>query len=165
MALLDDMRKRLEELDAAMEKSRLKLIAKYGENYVTGMIDTLLTDAEKAGLETEDEKMRALANKMLNPDGSIKDKYKDSEEAKYVRDWHEAQKLRPIVDQYKDLKNFTAEDTHKIAAVAQSVGLSGQENMHLQSENQSFKDAVESVMDQERSGQELVKNNTSLKFT
>ncbi len=154
LVVLDEMHQRLKDLDAAMEESRFKLVAKYGDDYVGGMVDTLLTDEEKSALKTEDDKMRALASKMLNPDRTIKAPYKDSEEAKYVRDWQEAQTLRPIIQKYEGRNQLTAEEEQEVYRAAQTSSLAASKNMIALSTNEEFKSTVDKSLDNERVSQE-----------
>lgn len=150
MALLDDMRRHLAELEASMAERYEVLQQIYGDNVIDGMVDTFLTDAEKAGLETDEDKMRALADKFLNPDGTIKDEYKHLEEAKYVRDWQEAQKLRAVVAKYDDTSEPSTEDLREVHDVARSAGIAAQDNMYLQIGNVKVRDTVEQAMDEDR---------------
>jgi hypothetical protein len=150
MALLNDMRSRLHELEQNMDRLRADLNAKYGEDYVGGMVETFLSDEEKAGLESEEDKMKALSQKFLNPDGTIKDKYKDTPEAQYVRDWQEAQKLRPIVQQYEGRSQLTAEEGHEVYKAAENTSLAGKRSMMALSTNESVKGIAAEQADVER---------------
>lgn len=153
LALLDDMRERLADLKASMAARLKTLQGKYGDNVIGGMVDTFLSDEEKAGLKTDEEKMKALAKKFLNEDGTIKDKYKNTEEAKYVRDWQEAQKLKPIIAKYDGRDNLEHHEQQEILDAAKSANLTGQQHMYLLSQNQQVKDTVEQVMDDGRQRQ------------
>ncbi len=164
MMLLDDMRQRLADLDASLAQRYETLRGKYGDDVIGGMADTFLSAEQKAGLETDEDKMAALADKFLNPDGTIKDEYKDLEEAKYVRDWQEAQKLRPIVAKYDGRNDLSAAERREVYAVAQSVGIAAQNNMYLQSENHHVRDTVEQAMDEKRADNESVTNTTTFGF-
>lgn len=164
LSLLDDMRERLEDLEESIAARYKTLEQKYGEDVIGGMADTFLSDAEKAGLKTDKDKMEALSKKFLNPDGSIKDEYKNLEEAKYVRDWQEAEKLRPVVQKYEGRNDLTNDERQELRSVAQSVELAGQENMHLQSSNAAVKGTVETLMESDRTDNELVKKSAPLPF-
>lgn len=151
-ALLDDMRQRLDELEARMAKQYKTLQQKYGDNVIDGMVNTYLTDEEKAGLQTEKDKMNALAKKFLNPDGTIKEKYKDLDEAKYVRDWYEAETLRPIVAKYEGRNDLSADEKREVYDAAQNTSLSDNKNMMAQSGNAEFRETIDQKLDQDCEG-------------
>ena len=163
-ALLNDMRERLADLEASMAQRYKTLQLTYGDDVVGGMVDTYLSDEEKAGLETDSDKMHALADKFLNEDGAIKDEYKNTEEAKYLRDWQEEQKLRPIVQKYEGRNDLTNDEKREIHSTAQSVGLAGQDNMYLESNNAGVKDEVEQVMNEGRTEKEVLTQSTAFSF-
>lgn len=156
LSLLEDMRQHLADLEASMAKRRELLKDKYGENYIDGMVDTFLSDEEKEGLETDEQKKEALAKKFLNPDGTIKDKYKDSEEAKYIRDWKEAQKLRPIVQKYEGRTDLATHEKLEIYDAARSTTLANNKNIATLSSSADFKASIDEVLDSRRAEQEEV---------
>ena len=80
------------------------------------------------GMETEEEKMQALADNFLNEDGTIKDEYKNTEEAKYLKDWQETQKLRPIVQKYEGRNDLTAEEQREAYDTASTTSLADNKN-------------------------------------
>ncbi len=164
MMLLDDMRQRLADLDASLAHRYETLRGKYGDNVIDGMVDTFLSDDEKTGLQTDEDKMAALADKFLNPDGTIKDEYKDLEEAKYVRDWQEAQKLRPIVAKYDGRNDLSAAERHEVIAVAEQTSLAANKNMIALSENAEFKETVDEALDVERSDIGVQKADSTIVF-
>lgn len=154
MMLLEDMRKRLVELEDALARRYKLLDTKYGGNVIDGMVDTFLTDAEKAGLENDEEKMRALANKFLNPDGTIKEEYKDLPEAQYLRDWHEAQRLRPVVSKYDGLKEWSEDDRRDFSNIVGSMGYGLQRKTYLQSSSDPLRDTLEQALSEKMADQE-----------
>ncbi len=162
--LLDDIRQRLEELETRMAQRLDLLKAKYGEDVADAMADTFLADAEKTGLDSDKDKLEALARKFLTPEGTIRDEYVHLEEAQYIRDWSEAQMLRPVIAKFSGLDTLEAEGLAEVYGVAQSVGLAGQDNALLRAENQSIKGAVEDVLEEHRINQELIKIDSSLNF-
>lgn len=164
LSLLDDMRERLQELDDAIAESRQKLIVKYGNDYVGGMADTLLTDTEQAGLKTDDEKLGALADKVLNADGAIKDRYKALEEAAYVRDWFEAQKLRPIVAKYEGRNYLTAEEGMELYETAQNSSLAENKNMIAISSNETLRSTADKALESDRGEVNEAKATTTVLF-
>ncbi len=164
MALLNDMRSRLHELEQNMDRLRADLNAKYGEDYVGGMVDTFLSNEEKAGLESEEDKMKALSQKFLNPDGTIKDKYKDTPEAQYVRDWQEAQKLRPIVQKYEGRNQLTAEEGREVYKAAENTSLAGNKNMLRLSSNDELKETVDKSLDKSRFEESSFKTSQGFDF-
>jgi|GEM_PF-6595929 len=163
-ALLDDMRQRLTDLEASMAERYKLLQEKYGDNVIDGMVDTYLTDEEKAGLETEEDKIEALAKKFLNPDGTIKDEYKHLEEAKYVKDWKEAQKLRPIVAKYEGRNDLSIDEKREVYAAAEATSLAGHKNMIALSSNAEFKATVDEKIDDDRADINSLKTDTAVVF-
>ncbi len=99
------------------------------------MVDTFLSDEEKATLGNNQDRLEALAGKFLNADGSIKDKYKDLDEAKYIRDWNKAQTLRSVVAKYEGRTDLTHNEQQEIYQTAQSVGLAENKNTLALSKN------------------------------
>lgn len=143
LTLLDDMRQRLDELEASMARRYKALEQKYGEDVIGGMADTFLNDEERAGLKTDQEKMEALSKKFLNPDGSVKDEYKHLEEAKYVRDWQEAQKLKPIVQKYEGREHLTENEKLEVREAAQTASLADNTNKIALSSNDEYKSTID----------------------
>lgn len=165
LSLLDDMRERLAELDASMAERFKTLQGKYGEDVIGGMVDTFLTDEEKAGLDTDEQKIEALVDKFLNEDGSIKDEYKNTEEAKYIRDWQEAQKLRPIVQKYEGRNDLTADEQREVYDTAKTTSLAGNKNMITLSENSEFKTTVNASIDSNRTDVSDVKTSFGFNYS
>ena len=163
-ALLNDMRERLADLEASMAQRYGALQQRYGDDVVGGMVDTYLSDEEKAGLETDSDKMHALAKKFLNEDGVIKDKYKNIEEAKYLRDWQEAQQLSPIVQKYEGRNDLTAEEQREVYDTANITSLAGNKNMIALSENEEFKATVDQAIDHDRGELNELKTNATVVF-
>ncbi len=156
LALLDDMRDRLDALEASMERRFQTLQEKYGEDVIGGIADTYLTDEEKAGLETDQEKLEALANKFLNPDGSIKDEYRHLEEAKYIRDWQEAQNLQEIIAKYEGRNTLEPDEKLDIYNAAKTSSLADNKNMVSISDNSAFKLIVDRALETRRTASEGV---------
>lgn len=148
MTLLNDLQERLSKLDQRMAERLQSLSKRYGSDVVGGMAETFLSEAERAGLETDEEKLAALAKKFLDRDGKIKDKYKHLEEAQYVRDWYEARKLRPLVDKYKNRDHLTPEEQKEIAEVAQNASLADNKNMALSSQNDQLQRTVDKAIEE-----------------
>lgn len=162
--LLSDMRKRLDEIERSMAELREELSEKYGEDVTDGLAETFLTDEEYAGLETDDEKFRALADKMLDENGDIKEQYAHLKEARYIKQWNDAEQLRGVLNKHENSTSLDANAKQEISAVAVSVGLAGQDNMYVQTKNAEIQETVEQVMETTRKDQELVKTSTVLAF-
>ena len=150
MNLLDDLRDRLTDLQQRMDEQLDKLRSKYGDDVVSGMSDTFLTEEESAGLMTDEDKLKALADKFLDESGNIKNEYQDVEEAQYIRDWNESQIIKQTLGKYDDKPYLNDHDTQEVSNVARSLGLTRQEDMYLQSNNSALKETVEKVMDENR---------------
>lgn len=150
VAMLNDLQNRLDVLDRRLKERYETLRNKYGDDVVHAMASTYLSDDEMSGLETDEQKLRALAEKFLDKDGKIKEQYKDLEEAKYIRDWNEAQKVEMTLDKYKNKAYLTNEERREITEVARSSGLAHQEDMYLQSDSSDIKRTVEEAMDENR---------------
>ncbi|MGR9117288.1 MAG: hypothetical protein ACU85E_16140 [Gammaproteobacteria bacterium] len=148
IALLNDLQERLAQIEERMAQRLEFLSGRYGSDVVGGMADTFLSDAERAGLETDEEKLAALAKKFLDRDGNIKEKYKHLEEAQYVRDWNEARKLRPIVEKYKNRDHLTPEEQQEVREAAGQASLADNKNLALQSQNSQLQQTVDDAIDQ-----------------
>ena len=122
-ALLNDMREHLADLEANMAQRYETLQHRYGYDVVGGM-------------ETEEEKMQALADNFLNEEGTNKDEYKNTEKAKYLRDWQETQKLHPIVQKYEGRNDLTAEEQREAYDTASTTSLADNKNKLAISNNQ-----------------------------
>ena len=164
MFLLNDMRQRLSDLERQMEKRLGALREKYGENVVQAMAEAYLSDEERSGLETDKDKLRALAEKFLDENGQVKKPYRHLEEALYVRDWHEAQALEPIVTKYEGRSTLTAKEKAEILETAIGSSLTDNDNKIILSENNSFQQTVDNEREESRAEQELVKTNSLLPF-
>ena len=164
ISLLDDIRERLEELEASMARRYETLRSTYGDDVFGGMVATFLPEEVARGLRTDKQRLEALSGLFLDENGNIRDTYKGLEEAQYVRDWNEAQTLKPIVAKYEGRDDLTTEERFAIRQVAATLPNTDRENTYLQSGNHQFKDTVEQTMDTGRAGQELVKTNALLPF-
>lgn len=152
--LMNDLQEQLDEIDKRIAQHLESLRGRYGSDVIGGIADTYLSDAERGGLETDEQKMAALAKKFLDKDGRIKEEYKDLEEAQYVRDWNEARKLRPIVEKYKGRDHLTPDEQREVHDVAQATSLAENANVVALSNNAEFKTTVDKVLDAGRTDQE-----------
>lgn len=109
--LLNDiaaLEKELADLNERIAEQEQAMIDQYGEDYMDDMADMYLSDEERASLEglspeEREAKIREmLSDKMLNPDGSIKDEYKDQPIADLLRDWKRRDTIEVGI---KDLKS------------------------------------------------------------
>ena len=164
MTLLDQMHDRLDTLEASMAKQLQKLRGKYGEDVIGGMAETFLNEKELSGLKTDDQKLRALTNKFLDKDGKIKDEYKHLEEAQYIRDWNEAEKLKPVVEKYNGRDTLTHEEELEVHQVAVEASLADNKNSIMQSDNDQFEQTVDTALDDSRNALGAAKTNNSFSF-
>lgn len=151
--LMDQMRNRLADLERGMAEHFAELRKKYGENVADGMAQTFLSEEEYARLRTDEEKLQALADKMLDENGNIKEQYAHLREAEYLKQWREAQQLKLVINKYENATALDSTAKQEITGVAVSVGLAGQDNMYVQSQNIQVKDTVEQVMNETRMAQ------------
>lgn len=145
--LLADMRERLAELDELLAERREKLQAKYGQDFVGGMAATYLSEDELKGLKTDKDKIRALADKFLDKNGEVKDKYRHLEEAKYVRDWTEAEKIRPTVEKYNGRDYLTQPERKEVLETAKGAKLSENISSMAASMNDAYQTTIDSKLD------------------
>ncbi len=164
VTLLQDMQDRLNDLNASLAKREQALKDKYGEDYINAMAQSYLSEEEQKGLTSNQERLKALAGKFLNPDGTIKDKYKHLEEAKYVQEWQEAEQLRSVINKYENKQTLTPEDRQELTETAQSLGLAGQDNFALQVDNQSVEATVASLVDEVESNNKQQTNSVAFNF-
>ena len=164
MFLLNDVRQRLNDLELQMEKRLGALREKYGENVVQAMAEAYLSDEERRGLETDKDKLRALADKFLDENGQVKKPYRHLEEALYVRDWHEAQALQPIVAKYEGRSTLTAEEKAEILEAAMGSSLSDNIQAMSSSKSHEFQVQVNSALDENSHATETTVSNSDFTF-
>ncbi len=93
-AMLKQLDKQLSAVQQKMNELYDKLHTKYGDDVIGGVAATHLSPDVIDRLKTDEDKMKALVELMLNPDGTIKVKYKDLVDAQYVQAWQELQELK-----------------------------------------------------------------------
>ena len=164
ITLLNQMREQLERLEQQMAAQYKRLQVKYGDDAVDGMAQAFLPEDVYDDLNTDEDKLKALVNKFLNADGSIKDKYKELDEAKYVRDWQKTQKLKPIVEKYDNHTSFTPEEKREIVEAAQDAGLVDNTSSIIQATNQALKETVATQVDSDRAIEEVAVSKSGLNF-
>ena len=164
-ALLDDIERRLKELEARMAVLAQRLTVKYGKDFVAGMASTFLTDEEKEGLETDEDYLRALADKMLDNNGNIKDKYKDTPEAQYVRDWREQQRLTTVVAKYDGRDTLAPDEKREIYNTAKTLPNVDAENLRQASDNEAVKETAATVVDENITKEEKSYSKFSIPVT
>ncbi|MEM0909409.1 MAG: hypothetical protein AAGJ37_00450 [Pseudomonadota bacterium] len=165
ISLLDEMRIQLNDLLAQMETLNQSLQEKYGQdNVIDGMAQAFLPAEVLAGLETDEDKLNALANEFLNPDGTIKEKYKHLDEAKYVQAWQQAQQLKATLDKYEHKDNLTLEDKQEICNAAEAANVSGVNATLAKTANDEVQHELASVNDAERGGSGEVQTKSALVF-
>lgn len=93
-AMLKQLDKQVAAVQQKMNELYEKLQSIYGDDVIGGVAATHLSPDVLDRLKTEEDKMKALVELMLNPDGTIKDKYKDLFDAQYVHAWQQLQELK-----------------------------------------------------------------------
>lgn len=95
MRMMKALNDRLAELEKEMADLAVKLRAKYGEDFIGGMAAAHLSEEELGRAQSEEERLKLLAEKFLESDGKggykVKEEYKDSDEAQYVLRWQESE--------------------------------------------------------------------------
>ncbi len=162
---LEKMRSELADLETQMEKRFEALRGKYGDDVIGGMAATFLSEAEQSGLDTEEQKMQALAEKFLDENGNVKEEYAHLEEALYVRDWNKAEELKVDIAQYEGRNTLSATEYAKEKDAAETASLSDNASKIRHSTNKQLQETVESVVDENRT-ESMVSTaaNTSLDF-
>lgn len=165
LALLDDIEKRLRDIEKRMAELAKELKTKYGENFITGMASTFLTEEELNGIKTDQERMRALADKMLDNNGNIKDKYKDTPESQYVRDWREQQRLTTVVAKYDGRNTLEPDEKREIYNTAKTLPNVDAENLRQASDNEAVKETAATVVDENITKEEKSYSKFSIPVT
>lgn len=104
LAMLDDMDRiaaELADLRDAADESWASFSERYGGR--EGILETFFTEEEREGLETNEDIQRALVEKFLNEDGSLKPGAADvlnPQDIEELRDW---QKLQQTEREFADL--------------------------------------------------------------
>lgn len=101
MRMMKALNDRLAELEKEMADLAVKLRAKYGEDFIGGMAAAHLSDEELDRAQSEEDRLKLLAEKFLESDGKggykVKEEYKDSDEAQFILKWKNSEKLKGIV--------------------------------------------------------------------
>ena len=164
MALLDQIRDRVIELEERMAKRYETLRGKYGDNVIGSIASAFLSDEKLSELTTNDQRLRALADQFLDKSGNIKDKYKHLEEAKYVRDWYELQKLKPIVAKYDGRDDLTAKEKREVLKVAEATSLTENKNKLALSGNDAYQTTIDAKLDKNTLTQQALETNADFEF-
>ena len=155
--LLEQMRQQLDILTQRMDALYGDLENKYGaDNVIDGMAQTFLPPEVLSDLKTDEDKLRALADEMLNPDRSIKDKYKHLQEAQYIQAWREEQILRAMMDKYENKGELTLEDKQEIYHAAEASSLAAKAGNIMTAANQEIKTVIDTQVVDDR-----LENSTS----
>lgn len=162
--LLQDIRQRYEELGQRMAEMQQRLETKYGKDFIGGMAATFLDEKTLSGLKTDEEKMRALSKLFLDENGDIKDEYKHLEEAQYLRDWTEAQKLKPVVAKYEGRNSLEPVEQREVYETGKSLPNVDAENMRQLSSNDAVKVTVEKAIDSNRASYEGQTDSAAFSF-
>lgn len=147
LSALDRAQEQLAALEAQMAQRFALLREKYGEDVIGGMAATYLDEAQLAGLNTEEQRLTALAAHFLDENGNIKSQYAHLDEAKYVRDWQKAEELRPVVAKYEGRDSLTQEEAREIEAASSKASLSENTHKIALSGNGAYQQTVDSAID------------------
>lgn len=115
--LLDQLADAQRQMAEAAEVLR----GKYGDDIVGGMAAAFLSDDQLATLQTDEDRLAALAKIFLDDNGNIKPEYADSPEAQYVQGWNNTQKIEAKIDQIPNMS--VAELTDMNSSSLYAVGL------------------------------------------
>ena len=162
--ILNDMRNRLAELDAALEERHERLQDKYGEHVIGALAETYLSEQELSASKTDKDRMHALADKFLDENGKVKDQYKGLDEAFYIQDWNEAEALRPIVEKYNDRDYLTDAEAKEVLEAAAKADLTENTNKIVSSMNNEYQDSVDQAVDNNRLGNSDFKSSQGFNF-
>ena len=123
LTVLEQMRERLADLENQMAKRFEALKNKYLDDVIGGMASTFLDDKELSSLETDEQKLQALADKFLDETGNIREDYKGLEEAEYMHLWQQAEDQKQAIEQHLNTdKSNTAEQEHtQLASIEDST--------------------------------------------
>lgn len=86
----------LDQIDAQVAASEAYFNSEYGSQYVDTMAGLYLTEGQQAGLNSRDEKLQALFDEYLTPDGKTRDKYKDTKAGRDVQKLYEMEEAREL---------------------------------------------------------------------
>ena len=164
MSILDRAEAQLATLERQLAQRHELLRQKYGNDVIGGMASTYLNEGQLTGLTTEEEKLEALAEHVLDANGNIKSKFAHLEEAKYVRDWKNAQELRPVVEKYRGRDYLTQDEVREVQAASSKASLSENSSSIMGSDNSAYKATVNEALDEDLAEQESQKLNSHLTF-
>jgi hypothetical protein len=141
--LLDDLNRRIQELDKQMEQSAAILRQKYGDDFIAGIAANYLTEDENENSRTDEERLQALSKKFLNADGTIRDEYKHLDEAQYVEAWQKRENAKELAAEVKASSgNITPELEKKIDKTLESSQWNEQRAISNQTSSQEITEKV-----------------------
>lgn len=155
----------LADLERSMAQHFENLREKYGDDVIGGMASTFLSEEENAGLDTDEEKLAALARKFLDEDGNIREEYRGLEEAEYIRDWYQAQDIKLAMERYNGKIELTQEEKNEIIAKADIDTVTENYNKLGFSENAELKTNVSEALNNDMSDQVETKATTGFQFS
>lgn len=85
--LLDALDRRIADLQIQLDEEETKLRAIYGDDYVDDLAEMYLTDKELEGLNTDDEKLDGIAEKILDDKNQVKPEYAGQPGTRYISIW------------------------------------------------------------------------------
>lgn len=135
------------------------LRGKYGDDFVNAMAETYLSDKEREGLVTDEDKLKALADKMLDKDGNIKPEYANTPEADYIYKWNKRQNLNKATAQINAGLTLSADVKGPVTEVIGEAGEKALNNENLK-QNEEAVSIVENTVAESQDR----KRNTSMDF-
>lgn len=135
----------LADAQRQMAEAAEVLHGKYGDDIVGGMAAAFLSDDQLATLQTDEERLAALADIFLDDDGNIKPEYADSPEAKYVQGWS---KERQLKDEIKNIPNMSPSELESLKnEIAASTGMKAAKEGESIAQNQQVLEVAEKTVD------------------
>lgn len=162
MMLLDTIRERVAELEDQLQRQYDELAQKYGTNVVDGLAMTFLSDIDVSGLSGQ--KLQALADRLLDGDGRIREEYSHLTEAHYVQSWQQLQTLRPVLAKYEGRNDLTVDEQREVLDIAMDLPNVDQENLALAAENLAARIALANSTDTTKADQESIPTGTNFQF-
>ncbi len=162
--IIEAMCHELAALQDRMAHNYKRLEEKYGEDVVGDMAAAYLDEDTNNKLQSDEERLSALAQLFLDENGNIKDKYKHLDEAQYVRDWQRTQVLKPIVEKHQGRDTLTPKEQTEVLEVAQRTDLADKKGLVVSSDNDQFKTVIDTVSDTQAEALAQTKHTSNLTF-
>lgn len=160
--LLMQLDQRIRALEASMARTAETLKEKYGEDFIGGMAAQHLSEEELKTARTDEERLQALSEKFLNPDGTIKEEYKGTPEAEYLRDWAERKKGLDLAARVETAGgNMTPELRRDVKDFAGNSNLTQQNAFTQETTNAEAREIVDTARSNQFNKADSTDNNTN----